>query len=262
MTRTGLAVALAVAVVAGLVLGVYPQLDLAVARLFMGEGGFPLAANATLRILREGSSAIIALLAAPAAVAVGFKLVRPQRRMLVRGRAALFLLSTLVLGPALVTNAVLKEHYGRARPIHVTELGGHDTFTPWWDPRGACPANCSFVAGEASGAFWTLAPAALAPPAWRPLAYGAAIAFGTMVGLLRMAFGGHFLSDVIFAGVLTFVIVWLAHGAIYRWRRTRLSDEAIERALERLALALRRPFRPQNPPRLMGEPADLPDRGG
>ena len=37
----------------------------------------------------------------------------------------------------------------------------------WWDPRGTCPDNCSFVSGDVSGGFWTMAPAALAPPAWR-----------------------------------------------------------------------------------------------
>ena len=38
----------------------------------------------------------------------------------------------------------------------ITEFGGQEPFRPWWDPRGACPNNCSFVAGEPSGAFWTM----------------------------------------------------------------------------------------------------------
>ena len=49
--------------------------------------------------------------------------------------------------------------------------------------------------------------------------------------------GAHFVSDTVFAGVFTFLIIWVVHGLIYRWPRTRLSDEAIERALERIALA-------------------------
>jgi lipid A 4'-phosphatase len=48
--------------------------------------------------------------------------------------------------------------------------------------------------------------------------------------------GGHFVSDVIFAGVFTFLIIWVAYGFIYRWPRTRLSDAAIERAIERFAM--------------------------
>ena len=103
-------------------------------------------------------------------------------------------------------------------------VGGKERFTPWWDPRGPCTENCSFVAGEASGAFWTLAPAALAPPQWRLLAYGAALVFGIAMGVLRMAAGAHFFTDVVFAGVLMFLLIWTCHGLIYRWRPTRLTD--------------------------------------
>jgi membrane-associated phospholipid phosphatase len=86
-----------------------------------------------------------------------------------------------------------------------------------------------------AGAFWTVAPAALAPPQWRALAYGAALALGTGMAVIRIMAGAHFPSDVIFAGVFTFLTIWLAYALIYRWPRTRLSDEAIDRALERFA---------------------------
>jgi hypothetical protein len=64
------------------------------------------------------------------------------------------------------------------------------------------------------------------------LAYGGAILFGASVGTLRMAFGGHFFTDVVFAGFFTFLIVWTLHGLLYRWR-TRPSDAALEAALKR-----------------------------
>ena len=96
--------------------------------------------------------------------------------MLLSGRAVLFLVTTLALGPGLVTNVILKDHWGRPRPIDVTQFGGNEHFVPWWDPRGDCPGNCSFVSGDVSGAVWTVAPAALVPLPWRPLAYGAALA--------------------------------------------------------------------------------------
>ena len=85
---------------------------------------------------------------------------------------------TLALGSGIIANVIFKDHWGQFRPISVTEFGGADRFTPWWDPRGECSGNCSFVAGEPAGTFWTLAPAALAPPQWRLLAYSAALAFG------------------------------------------------------------------------------------
>ena len=58
--------------------------------------------------------------------------------------------------------------------------------------------------------------------------------FGAAVGVLRMAAGAHFFSDVMFAGVFTFLVIWLMHGWLYRWRRTRITDEAVERAIARL----------------------------
>jgi lipid A 4'-phosphatase len=128
---------------------------------------------------------------------------------------------TLAIGPGLVTNLLFKDHWGRARPIDVTEFGGSYPFTPWWDPRGPCPNNCSFIAGEPSGAFWTLAPAALAPPQWRPLAYAAALGFGVTLGIVRIAAGGHFFTDVAFAGVIMYLVVWLMHGLLYRWWEPR-----------------------------------------
>src|SRR4029453_4255950 len=124
---------------------------------------------------------------------------------------------TLALAPGLVANMVFKEHWGRPRPIDLTEFGGDEHFRPWWDPRGDCDKNCSFVAGEPSGAFWTLAPAAVTPPAWRAPPYWAALPFAAWVGFVRIAGGGHFLSDVIFAGVFVFLVIWLMHGLIYRW---------------------------------------------
>ena len=50
-----------------------------------------------------------------------------------------------------------------------------------------------------------------------------------------MAFGGHFFTDVAAAGLVTFLVIWLAYAWIYRWPSTRLSDEAIDAALTRLA---------------------------
>jgi membrane-associated PAP2 superfamily phosphatase len=236
MNRTGLLLALALAAAVGLLFGIYPRLDLDLARPFFdpAAGGF----TPVLNWLRDVSRLIVTLVAAPAVLALVGKLVLPRRPMLIPGRAAVLMVVTLALAPGLVTNVLLKSHWGRPRPIDVTEFGGDQHFVPWWDPRGDCPDNCSFVAGEPSGAFWTLAPAALVPPAWRPLAYGAAVTFGAGIGLLRMAGGGHFFTDVVFSGLFTFLIIWLVHGLLFRWTPTRTSDRAVERALERLVLPL------------------------
>ena len=233
MNRTGLVLVLAIAALVGVTFAIRPDFDVAISRLFdRGQGDFLLRFHPVLVWLRNESMWVVTALIAPAAVAVAVKLILPFTRMLMSGRAAVFLIATLILGPGLLVNVIMKDYWPRSRPIDVPELGGSEKFVPWWDPRGVCPKNCSFVAGESAGAFWTLAPAALTPPQWRPLAYTAAVAFGTGVGVMRIAFGGHFFTDVVFAGVFMFLIVWIAHGVIYRWRATRISDAAVERALE------------------------------
>jgi len=238
VNRTGLIVALAVAALTGLVFGLFPQLDIALSEPFFDpvKKKFALRFLPWLGFLRDAAMWVVMLLIAPAIVALIVKFIWPRRPLIMSGRAIVFLIASLALAPGVLVNVILKEHWGRVRPIDLAQFEGVDRFTAWWDPRGHCPANCSFVAGEGSGAFWTMAPAALAPPAWRPLAYAGAVAFGLAVGGLRIVFGAHFPSDVLFAGVFTFLVIWVVHGLIYRWPRTRTTDDAIDSALERAFL--------------------------
>jgi lipid A 4'-phosphatase len=237
MNRAGLIIALILALVIGLLFGIYPELDLKLAALFYDEASrsFPLRLNALAGVVRDGAMVIAWALALPAIVALAVKLVRPDRPLLMSGRAMVFLLVTLLLSAGILTNLTFKTYWGRPRPVVVTQFNGDKSFVPWWDPRGGCARNCSFFSGEGATAFWTYAPAALAPPAWRPLAYAGATVFGITTSGLRMAFGGHFFTDVAIAGLVTFLVIWFTYGYIFRWSRTRLSDERIDAALTRLA---------------------------
>lgn len=241
MSRTGLTIALAVALVAGVFCAVDPQFDLDLARISFDPSRqlFGINGQFWVQHAREAARIIITLLVLPAFLAPIGKLIWPHRRMLIEGRSALFLIVTLALGPGIITNLILKDHWGRSRPIDVQQFGGTDKFTPWWDPRGECPNNCSFVAGEPSGALWTLAPAALAPLELQPLAVGAALVFGIAVGILRIGGGGHFFSDVVFAGVFVYLEIWLVYGLIFRWRATAMSEDSIEAFLARLGDRIR-----------------------
>jgi lipid A 4'-phosphatase len=237
MNRTGLFIALSLALVIGLVFGIYPELDLKLASLFYDPEArtFPLKQDWLASFARDGAMWIAWALAAPAIGALVIKLIWPDRRLLMSGRAILFLLLTLTMSAGVLTNFTFKTYWGRPRPVLVTEFNGELPFVAWWDPRGRCGRNCSFFSGEGATAFWTIAPAALTPPPWRPLAYAAATLFGLTTSVLRMAFGGHFFTDIAAAGLVSFLVIWLAHGYIYRWPRTRLSDEAIDAALTRFA---------------------------
>jgi lipid A 4'-phosphatase len=189
-----------------------PELDVAVARLFFRDT-LPITAlspigNAMRRVFWD----------APYVILAGFVVAYALRRMgRIRrgpdGRAVIFLVATLALGPGLLLNGVLKEHTGRPRPVFIKEFGGEWAFRPWYDFRGECDANCSFASGETGTSAWTLAPALLTPPPARGYAVAAALALTVATGLLRMAFGGHFLSDVVLAALFTILIVL----AGYRW---------------------------------------------
>jgi lipid A 4'-phosphatase len=237
MNRTGLLIALGLALAVGLLFGIYPELDLKLAALFYDPAtkSFPLRLDRLAAIVRDLTMWISWGLALPAIAALVIKLLRPDRPLLISGRAIVFLLVTLLLSAGVLTNLGFKTYWGRPRPIAVAQFGGSMPFVSWWDPRGRCGRNCSFFSGEGATAFWTYAPAALAPPAWRPLAYAAATLFGVTTSVLRMAFGGHFFTDVAAAGLVTFLVIWLAYATIYRWTWSRLSDARIDAALTRLA---------------------------
>ncbi|QQO34536.1 phosphatase PAP2 family protein [Bradyrhizobium diazoefficiens] len=242
MNRTGLFIALALWLVIGVVFGLYPELDLKLAALFFDPETktFPLKLNGWAGIARDAAMWVSWAFVLPALVALVVKMIRPDRPLMVSGRAIVFLLVTIILSAVLLANLTFKTYWGRPRPVVVTEFAGDQQFVAWWDPRGDCARNCSFFSGEGATAFWTLAPAALAPPAWRPLAYAGAVVFGATTSGLRMAFGGHFFTDVATAGLVTFIVIWFGYALIYRWPRTRFSDEAVDAALTRLNMPLYR----------------------
>ncbi|MEW6446231.1 MAG: phosphatase PAP2 family protein [Pseudomonadota bacterium] len=120
-----------------------------------------------------------------------------------RRGAGAYLLLSLLLGPGLMVNEVLKEHWGRARPHQVSEFGGQSVFTPALRPAGNCDTNCSFVSGHSAIGFWWLA-LGLVWPTWRWRAMALGLVLGGALGLARIMQGGHFVSDVVFS----FLVVW------------------------------------------------------
>lgn len=187
-------------------LALAPQIDLAIARFFYVDGHF-IAATALGRAARMLARTLPFLLLGGLTLAWVVGRIARDMRFVPRGRSLAWLFLSMALGPGLVVDG-MKEISHRPRPAQVTEFGGPWAFRPYYLFDGRCPANCAFPSGEAAAAFWTLAPASLAPPPLRPAAIGAALIFGLATSLLRLAFGGHFLSDVVFAGILTAAVVF------------------------------------------------------
>lgn len=219
-----------------------PRADVAVSALFYDPAsGFLHQRLAIVETLREAGRLVEWAFAIAVLAPLPLKLLLPERRMLVPPRVTLFVLGVLALGPGLVVNGVLKEFWGRARPRDLVEFGGEATFSPVWWISDQCERNCSFVAGEAAGAFWLVALAFVAPKAWRPAAAAATLAFAALVSFTRIAMGGHFLSDVLIAWLLVLIIMIVLDRLILKGLPAGF-DANVERALAAPMRRLRRRF--------------------
>jgi membrane-associated phospholipid phosphatase len=215
---------------AGIVFAIDPRLDLQMTAPFFDEvtRKFPAASEPVSVWVRGKTTWIFAAFAVAVAVVGLLRIFRPDRSVL-RTRPVLFLALTLALGPGLLAYG-LKETWSRPRPGEVVEFGGTLPFVPWWDPRGRCPQNCSFVSGETAGAAWTVAPALLVPGPLRVVALAAAGLFTATIAGMRLAFGGHFASDILFAVLLTLGVIWVVYGLVFRVDWARLNKRMTARS--------------------------------
>lgn len=218
MIRSGSLVAIGLLLLTGVVFGLAPELDLWAARAFLNASGAFIGVTPIGEILRKAGYIVPFGLFAGAVAAWALHRLGWRRGPKVSGRAVLFLASSLAIGPGLLVNVALKDNSHRPRPVQTQELGGPHEFRPWYRFDGACVKNCSFVSGEASTGFWTVAPALLVPTPLQPVAVGAALIFGTSVAVLRMSFGGHYLSDSLMSALLTILVVLALHRLLLRPR--------------------------------------------
>jgi lipid A 4'-phosphatase len=205
-----------VGVAAAALFTLMPDLDLVVSRPFaLGGGYFSGSQSGLLLFLRELFKTIF-IVCCGVAVA-GLAVAVFQRSTHSRTRAAnwLYLILCFSVGPGLVTNVLLKDQWGRARPVQVAQFGGTKTFTPPLVPSDQCRRNCSFVSGEAASMFAVFYSVALVAPAWSGALMVAGTIIGFAAGLVRVTQGGHFLSDVVFAGVVMALVAAGLHRLMF-----------------------------------------------
>ena len=196
-----------------------------------------------------------------------FAVPKLRRRPLLR-QVALTTLATVALGTGLLVNGLGKDFTGRPRPRTLVEFGGHAQYRPPLD-LGTPGVGKSFPCGHCSAGF-AVGAVGLAVLAARPaLGLGiiaASFVLGGAIGSARMAAGGHFLSDVLWSAILTWIAALTAHALLQRARdahaRNRWPPWLRYGALGALMLAVVggllyvRPF--QHDVRFHVAPADLP----
>ena len=217
--RFGLRFAIYGSLLAGMFPAIWPAWDQSIATWFFTTGrGFPLQDSSLVQFVYLGipwlsRAAVVLLLIG---IVVSWRL--RQRRWL-QGFACALL--ALAIGPGLLINGLLKEQVGRARPEQVSQFGGTRVFAGALRPSDQCQHNCAFVSGHAAVGFWFAVGYAVSRRRQRTW-LGVATLAGAVVGLARMAAGGHWLSDVIFSMSFTLMGVglayWLAYRPGLRWR--------------------------------------------
>jgi lipid A 4'-phosphatase len=198
----------------------FPKLDLQASNVFYREaacrfpetvervcGYFPYSREAALKIIRQ------ILFYAPAIAAI-WLLVRLLDNFQHHGatycrkktREISIALFAFIAGPLFLVNSVLKEISNRPRPRQTDLFGGSESFFAAGNFGGTCGGNCSFVSGEAAGAGWIACLVLFLPKSLRPVLGPPIVVLSLLSPYLRVAFGGHYLSDVVLGWLLSLVV--------------------------------------------------------
>ena len=128
--------------------------------------------------------ALATALVAVLVLLAGLRLAKPARFR----RHSLYVISVLVLGPGLIANAILKDHWGRPRPRDVRELGGVFPYEPLLTIDPLSPGK-SFPSGHATMGFFFFTLYFLLRkhrPRWAMAALAGTCAAGLMIGWARV----------------------------------------------------------------------------
>lgn len=201
----------------------FTQLDLNLQRLFWSPtDGWWLANHPVVQFLYRCGTWPAVLVGASAAVMWIISLVKG--RWLATRSLCLFLVLVLIVGPGLLINAVFKDNFGRSRPVQVSQFGGEQQFRPLGEP-GPKGSGKSFPSGHASTGFYWLALSVYFWSRRRNLAYAFAILgilHGTLMGLGRMAQGGHWPSDILWSAGFVYLTAWLLYYFFFRSPKVQL----------------------------------------
>ena len=178
----------------------FPKFDIFFSKLFFFEEKFISDKYIFIRSLRSFLKDLMIVISIVSLmliiVNIFFKM---KKKTFLKPRTKLILIGFLVgpvIGCGLIANFYFKDNWGRARPINIQEFGGEKTYTQPFIISDQCERNCSWISGEASAAFSFITGTIILKS---PIFFLLNIIFGIIVSFCRIAMGGHFLSDNIFA---------------------------------------------------------------
>lgn len=135
-------------------------------------------------------------------------------------RVCLYIVLCFAIAPGLLVNAVLKNHWGRPRPLQTNLFGGHDAYQKVWVKSDVCPTNCSFVCGDCAAAFAFFC---FVPLVRRKKTVFTVVAlFGLLLGAIRLLQGGHYLSDVLSAYAIDYIVIMALYGLMFKVMRSQV----------------------------------------
>ena len=204
------------ALAAAVIFSLWPELDLYTSSFFyQGKGLFYLVGNPLGTIPRFLFKALFVTFGLFVLFGLGWSLFARKKLIGLDTPHWVYLVACLVIGPGILTNSILKDHWGRARPIQTEQFGSSGKFTPALVPSQACDRNCSFVSGESSSIFMVFFSLALLFATYRKQLLLAGIFVGSLSGLVRMGMGGHFLSDVTFSGIFMLAVALMLYWLFF-----------------------------------------------
>ena len=124
-------------------------------------------------------------------------------------RGGLFLALLLLIGPGLLVNSSLKMMWGRPRPWQCQQFGGEMKFLPVGEWGTHSLPNSSFPSGHAAVAFFLMGLGFVVSPnrKWfRRICFVGGVTYGLAMGVTRVMQGGHFVSDVLWAGAIVYFV--------------------------------------------------------
>ena len=142
-------------------------------------------------------------------------------RLIKYRKLSAYMVLAMVLGPGLIVNSILKDNWGRPRPRDVVEFGGKYAYEAplVLDQKSS---GKSFPCGHATMGFYffTLGFATRGiKRKWSGVILLLGLGLGSLIGAARVLQGGHFTSDVIWAGGLIYLV------SFGLWRIMRLQAE-------------------------------------